>query len=81
MPIPLGTFTDYASFVALLRRRQVGLSNPGLDHLGGFTAGHVDKLLGPTQSKGIGAVTFTPPLDALGRGRSEHWIAPVEYSN
>jgi hypothetical protein len=67
-PAPLGTFTDYASFIALLRRRKdsLGLSNEALDELAGFTRGHTDKLLGPAETKGIGRATFEPLLDALG---------------
>jgi hypothetical protein len=67
-PVPIGSFHDYGSFVALLRQRKerLGLSNEALDELAGFTRGHVDKLLGPVPVKGIGAVTFGPLLDALG---------------
>jgi hypothetical protein len=46
MPSPIGTFTSYPEFVALLRQRkdELGLSNDALDDLAGFTRGHTDKL-------------------------------------
>jgi hypothetical protein len=64
----VGTFTDYQSFVALLRARKevLGLSDLALDELAGLTSGHVGKLLGPSQVRGIGPLTFGILLDALG---------------
>lgn len=68
MPAPLGTFTDYASFVALLRARkaELGLSDLVLDDLAGLAGGHSQKVLGPAMVKTIGGLTFTALLDALG---------------
>jgi hypothetical protein len=68
MPTPLGTFSDYASFVALLRARknELGLSDLVLDELAGLAGGYSQKVLGPTQVKGIGPLSFTGLLDALG---------------
>jgi hypothetical protein len=67
-PVHLGTFTDDASFVALLGERKdaLGLSNATLDDLAGFCDGRADKLLGSSATKGVGASTFGPLLDALG---------------
>jgi hypothetical protein len=64
----LGTFTDYASFVALLRARKVelGLSDLVLDELAGLAGGHSGKVLGPSQVRGIGPVAFDALLRALG---------------
>jgi hypothetical protein len=41
-PASIGTFMDYASFVALLRQRkaELGLSDLALDELAGFADGH-----------------------------------------
>jgi hypothetical protein len=65
---PIGTFTDYQGFIALLRRRkaELGLSDLALDAAADLTHGHTSKLLGPGHTKGLGAMTFTPLLDALG---------------
>jgi hypothetical protein len=65
---PIGTFTDYDSFVELLRARkaELGLSNDVMDDLAGLARGHSDKLVGPSQTKGIGPVTFGLVLDVLG---------------
>jgi hypothetical protein len=67
IPEPLGTFTDYQSFVALLRaqKERLGLSDLQLDAIAGLTDGHTGKLLGPAMVKTIGGLTFTPLLDAL----------------
>jgi hypothetical protein len=68
MPEPLGTFTSYQEFVALLRQRKddLGLSNATVDALAGLTDGHTDKVLGPAATKNLGPLTFTALLDALG---------------
>jgi hypothetical protein len=65
---PVGTFTDYDGFVALLRARkeQLGLSDMALDHLAGLAHGHTGKLLGPAQERRLGVSTFGVLLNALG---------------
>jgi hypothetical protein len=74
--IMLGTFADDQSFVALRRasKEQLGLSNLVLDELADLADGHSDKLLLPTETRGIGRATFTLLLDGSGTlyGRSCH---------
>jgi len=64
----IGVATCHHELVEVLRERKaaLGLSNELLDHLAGLTSGHVDKLLGPSQSKGLSRVTLDGMLGALG---------------
>ncbi len=70
----LGTFTDYQSFIALLRARkeQLSLSDLALDDFAGLAPGHTGKVLGPSQVKGMGVLSFTLLLDALGLSGTLH---------
>ncbi len=63
----LGAFTDYPSLVALLRARKdhLGLSNAAVEEMGGFAAGQVDKMLGPSMSKSLGRLTLPIIMDIL----------------
>jgi hypothetical protein len=64
----IGTFTDYPSLVALLRRRkdELGLSDAALEQLGEFAPGQVNKMLGPSLEKSLGKITLPIMLDCLG---------------
>ena len=66
--LELGTFTDYNGLVELLRARKAELqvSNAVLDDLCFFTSGHVDKLIGATPTKSLGAATLGILMDRLG---------------
>jgi hypothetical protein len=59
-PRVIGRAQTYDEVVDIFRRRQdeLGLSNEVAEQLGGLTSGHVDKLLGPTRSKTMGAFTI-----------------------
>jgi hypothetical protein len=64
----IGVFRNYPELVALLRRRkgELGLSDAALEALGGFSAGQVNKMLGPSTEKSMGRLTFPIVLDCLG---------------
>lgn len=57
---PLSEACDYPALIEALRARkdELGLSNETVDDLAGFTAGHADKLLGPTQRKSLGPLSL-----------------------
>jgi hypothetical protein len=59
---------DHSDLADALRAVQnhLGLSNESLEALAGLTAGHADKMLGPSRTKGIGPRTFALLLGALG---------------
>lgn len=60
-------FTDYPSMVEAFRavKDHIAISNSELDTLCNFGAGQVDKLLGPTSTKGFGKLTLDAMLWAL----------------
>lgn len=63
----LFTIACYNDLVEALRSRKasLGLSDATLDDIAGLTAGHTNKVLGPSRDRGIGAATFEAYLMAL----------------
>jgi hypothetical protein len=59
----IGEAASHDELVAVLRERQIalGLSNETLDHIAMLSAGHADKLLGPSRQRGLSQLS----LDAL----------------
>ncbi|BEV44401.1 hypothetical protein [Afipia carboxidovorans] len=57
---PVATVTDYDSLIEAFRtiKARVGLSDAMVDELGGLTRGHTEKILGPSQTKGLSRMTF-----------------------
>lgn len=58
--IPTITFSDTAGMIDAMRtiKNYLELSNSAVDTLCGFTPGHTDKLLGPTNSKRFSALSW-----------------------
>jgi hypothetical protein len=63
----LGQATSHDQLVDLLRARQVELklANDLVDHIALLTAGHTDKLLGPSRQRGLSQVTLDALLSCL----------------
>jgi hypothetical protein len=59
--------SNVTGIIDALRTRQLelGLTSAELEHRAGLTAGHVDKVLGPSRTKNIGAVTLEALMEAL----------------
>ena len=59
--------SNYNDLVEALRTRkaELGLSDAELEERTFLAAGHVNKMLGPSRCKGIGASTLEPLMDAL----------------
>jgi hypothetical protein len=64
----LGVATCHDELIEVLRVRKaaLGLSNELLDHLMPATSGHCDKLLGPSQERGLSRSSLDGMLSALG---------------
>ena len=68
MPEPLAIGSDYNDLIRFLRERAstLGMTDAILEEIGGFTRGHVGKLLGAARPKNLGPLTFGMMLGALG---------------
>jgi hypothetical protein len=66
--ISLGTVTDYAGLLTVLRQRADALrvSRETIDELAGFTTGYAGKLLALGCPKFLGEKSFGPLLEVLG---------------
>jgi hypothetical protein len=66
--ISLGTITDYAGLLTVLRQRADALrvSRETIDELAGFTTGYASKLLALGRPKVLGEKSFGPLLEVLG---------------
>jgi hypothetical protein len=64
----LGVATCHDELIEVLRARKasLGLSNELLDHLMPAASGHTDKLLGPSQERGLSRSSLDGMLSALG---------------
>jgi hypothetical protein len=60
MTEPIAIVTGHESMVEAFRlaKERLGLSNAFCDDIGGLTAGHTDKILGPTRVKNLGPMTL-----------------------
>jgi hypothetical protein len=67
IPEYLGVATCHDELIGVLRERQLalGISNETLDHITLLSAGHVDKLLGPSRQRGLSRVSLDALLGAL----------------
>ena len=61
------TVTDAEGLIEALRARknELELANSAVDELGGLCAGHADKVLGPSRTKGLTAMTLDTLLGVL----------------
>lgn len=59
--------TDYNSLIDAIRLRkdELGISNADLEELAGLSPNHVDKVLGPSHSKGLSGMVISVLMDAL----------------
>jgi hypothetical protein len=56
----IGIVRKHADLIEVFRlmKDRLNLTNEFIDDVGGLTKGHADKILGPSESKNIGPVTF-----------------------
>lgn len=68
MTEPLAIGSNYDDLIRFLRERAsaLGMTDKMIEEIGGFTAGHVGKLLGAARPKNLGPLTFGLMLGALG---------------
>lgn len=85
--IPAITFSDTAGMIEAMRtiKNYLELSNSTVDTLCGFTPGHTDKLLGPTNAKRFSALSWNALIWCLAstctitidiekaKAMAEHW--------
>src|SRR6516165_5415447 len=66
-PRVLGEFSDYNELISALRARaaELNLSGETIDAVSGLPAHYASKLLGPSQIRRLGAVSFGPFFGAL----------------
>ena len=58
--LPIAVIRRHQQFAEIFRARktELGLTNDFIDHVGGLVSGHADKLLGPSETRHWGALTF-----------------------
>jgi|SRR6516162_4735704 hypothetical protein len=63
----VGEAASHDELVAVLRERQIalGLSNETLDHIALLSAGHTDKILGPSRQRGLSQLSLDALMGAL----------------
>lgn len=68
MSEPLATGTNYGDLIRAFRERAtaLGMTDKTIEEIGGFTGGHVGKLLGAARTKSLGPLTLGMMLGALG---------------
>lgn len=68
MAEPLAVATSYDDIIRCFRERAsaLGMTDKTIEEIGGFTGGHVGKLLGAARTKNLGPLTFGMMLGALG---------------
>lgn len=67
-PEPLAIGDSYDDLIRALRERAtaLGMTDKTIEEIGGFTGGHVGKLLGAKRTKSLGGLSFGMMLGALG---------------
>lgn len=67
-PEPLAIGDSYDDLIRALRERAsaLGMTDKIIEEIGGFTGGHVGKLLGAKRTKSLGGLSFGMMLGALG---------------
>jgi hypothetical protein len=68
MSAPLAIGQSYDDLIRFMRERAtaLGMTDKTIEEIGGFTGGHVGKLLGAARTKNLGPLTFGMMLGALG---------------
>jgi hypothetical protein len=68
MAEPLAIGSNYDDLVRAFRERAaaLGMTDKIIEEIGGFTGGHVGKLLGAKRTKSLGGLSFGMMLGALG---------------
>jgi hypothetical protein len=68
MPEPLAIGSNYDDLIRALRERAaaLGMTDKMIEEIGGFTGGHVGKILGAKRIKSLGGISFGLMLGALG---------------
>jgi hypothetical protein len=68
MTEPLAIGQSYDDLIRFVRERAsaLGMTDKILEEIGGFTPGHIGKLLGAARTKNLGPLTFGMILGALG---------------